>query len=211
MVKKRLKSFVSGCLFLSVLLLGANAVQASPGSPEKGDVYFGLLKSVDTANRVIHMEVHNINIRERAEKEDKMRSFLIHPYAKISIEQPDGKMMQNMTLHNVAVSRWVWVATHDGEISADVAASSYISFRGHLMEAKGNQITLKLNRRRVGRRVSSIGEKTPPRTFNIPGGVPILYKGQQVSPSLIGPGAHLEVTSLDGGGVVLITVQDDEG
>lgn len=208
---KRLNGFAPWLLVVTALLLSVNAVKASPGSPEKGDVYFGLLKSVDTANRVIHMEVHNINIRERAEKDEKLRSFYIHPNAKIGIEQPNGKMMQNMTLHNVAVSRWVWVATHDGEVSADVTASSYISFRGYLMEAQSNQITLKLNRRRVGRRVSSIGEKTAPRTFTIPGGVPILYKGQQVSPSLIGPGAHLEVTSLDGGGVVLITVQDDAG
>ena len=209
MKEKRLNRFVLCLLVAVALLLSANGVKASPGSPEKGDVYFGLLKSVDIANRIIHMEVHNINIRERVEKDEKMRSFFIHPNAKIGIEQPNGKMMQNMTLHNVAVSRWVWVATHDGEVSADVTASSYISFRGHLQEAAGNQIKLKLNRRRVGRRVSSIGEKTEPRTFNIPGGVPILYKGRQVSPSLIGPGAHLEVTSVDGGAVVLITVQDE--
>jgi hypothetical protein len=208
---KKLNRFVPCLVVVAALLLSACGGKASPGSPEKGDVYFGLLKSVDTANRIIHMEVHNINIRERAEKEDKSRSFYIHPNAKIIIEQPNGKMMPNMTLHNVAVSRWVWVATHDGEISADVAASSYVSFRGHLTKAEGNQITLKLNRRRVGRRVSSIGEKTPPRTFNIPGGTSILYKGQPVSPSLIGVGAHLEVTSLEGGGVVLITVHDDEG
>ena len=198
MRKKRLNGFTLCLLFLATLFSSVNAVKASP---DKGVVYFGLLKSVDTANRVIHMEVHNIKAGESLKKKE-MRSFLIAPDAQIGIEQPNGKMVQNMMLYNVAGCRWVWVASHDGEVSWNVTASPYVSFRGHLIEAEGNQITLKLNLRRIGRRQTLIGEKTPPREFSIPAGTPCFYKGKQISPSLIGPGTHLEVTSIDGGGVV---------
>ena len=204
MRKKSSKSFISCLLFVATLLSGASGVKASP---EKGVVYFGLLKSVDTTNRVIQMEVLNLKAGESLKKKET-RSFLITPDAKIGIEQPNGKIMQNMTLHNVMASRWVWVASHDGEVSWEVTATSYVSDRGYLVEAEGEQVTLKLNMRRIGRRRIGVSEKTPPRKFTIAEGTPCFYKGKQISPSLIGPNTYLEVTSLDGGAVVLVTILD---
>jgi hypothetical protein len=204
MYKRRSNSFILSLLFVAAFLLGARGVKASP---EKGVVYFGLLKSVDTVNRVIHMEVLNTQAGESLKKKE-MRSFLITPDAKIGIEQPNGKTMQNMTLHNVATCRWVWVDSRDGEISWKVTATPYVSYRGYLVEAEGNQITLKLNMRRVGSRRNGISEKTPPRKFSVLEDTPCFYKGKQISPSLIGPNTYLEVTSLEDGGVVLINVLD---
>lgn len=184
-------------------LLGANAVQAAQ---EKGDVYFGEIKSVDTVNRVVSIDMININ---RNEKAKGIRSFFVAPDANIVIERPDGRFDKNMTIYNVAVSRWAWIASFDGETTRDMSASGLTSYRGTLLEVQGNTIQLQLKERRRGARRDAISSKEKPRSFEIPENIVCRYKGKQIPPSLIGLGTYLEVTRQEKGGVVLVTVLDE--
>ncbi len=196
--------FIGGLLFAALLLLSVDSAQAAP-KKKKADVYFGAIKSVDTVNRVVHVDVINVNHNS---KRRGPRSFTVAPNAGFNIEQMDGKIVRNMTLHNVAESSWIWVSSYDGETAIGMTGSSFTSYLGTLVEVQGSTVRVKLEERTRGTRRNKIPATDEPRSFLITEKVLYRYKGKIIDPSFIAHDAYLRVTTLEKGGVVMITVLD---
>lgn len=196
--------YVGGFLLAALLLLSVGGAQAAP-KKKKADVYFGAIKSVDTVNRVVHVDVINVNHNP---KRKGPRSFVVAPNAGFNIEQMDGKIVRNMTLHNVAESSWIWVSSYDGETAIGMTGSALTSYIGTLVEVQGSTIRVKLDERTRGARRDRISSKEEPRSFLITEKVLYRYKGKIIDPSFIAHDAYLRITTLEKGGVVMITVLD---
>lgn len=193
---------MSGLGLVILLQLSTAGTQAAP-KKKKADVYFGSNEHVDTVNRRVHMDVYNVN---HSNKRKGKFTFAIAPDTDINIARPDGKMMRNMTIHNLADMQWIWVSSFDGRTTRGLTGSAYTSYFGTLVAMEGSVITLKLNERRIGARRYKISAKEEPRGFEVPAKVLLHYKGKPVDPSFVGVGDSLQVTKLEKGGVVLITV-----
>ncbi len=204
MRKNQIMRFIGGLFLAALLLLSVGGAQAAP-KKKKADVYFAKIKSVDTVNRVVHVDVINLN---HSSKVRGPRSFVVAPDAGIGIEQMDGKMMRKMTLHNVAEASWIWISSDDGKNTRNLTASSLTSYRGTLVEMKGSTILVKLDERSRGAREERISPKEEPRSFLITGKVLYRYKGKIIDPSFVAHDAYLRITTLEKGGVVMITVLD---
>lgn len=204
MKTNKVMRYLGGLFVVALMLLSVGGAQAAP-KKKKADVYFGAIKSVDTVKRVVHVDVINVNHKTKGKGP---RTFRVAPDAGFNIEQMDGKMMRNMTLHNVAESSWIWVSSYDGETAVGMTGSAYTSYLGTLVEAQGNTIRVKLDERTRGARRNKIRANDEPRIFLITEKVLYRYKGKIIDPSFIASDAYLRVTTLEKGGVVMITVLD---
>jgi hypothetical protein len=204
MKANKVMRYLGGIFLVALLLISVSSAQAAP-KKKKADVYFGALKSVDVANRIVHVDVINVNHKSKGKGP---RSFTVATDAGFSIEQMDGKIVRNMTLHNVAESSWIWVSSYDGQTAVGMTGSPYTSYLGNLVDVQGGTIRVKLDERTRGARRNKIPATDEPRSFMLTEKVLYRYNGKIIHPSFIASDAYLRVTSLEKGGVVMITVLD---
>ena len=192
------QTVLNWCLLI-VTVAGAGRGVAQP----KADVYFGTVNAVDSGNRIVLMNLININIRKKAAG---LQAFLVGAEADIAIEQADRKFYSGASLKDVSTQRWVWVASYDGKSThTRVTATNFESFRGVVKDLKPDTAVVQLTKTRIGHRYWTPSPRKPPQPFIIPPTTACDFKGQPASLDHITLGTELDIlTQL--GKVVRVTI-----
>lgn len=199
-MKRNLHALFCCCLFL---MAAASICLAQPDTARKPNVYFGTLKDLDLANRVLYMDVININQRQKGKG---VIAFQVRPDVLVNIEKPDRTFQKGKTLFDLELKQWIWIQSFNGRDFDSMNATSYQSIRGEVQKTAEGVLVIQPLQTRIGARRGGYPAGTKPRMFEIAAKVPAEYEGLPVKMSQIKPGMEVEVLTAFGVDVVKIIV-----